>query len=63
LRSPLAALAERLRRRRPGDPDAPATPSPPLPRTMALGAQEFRSRLDEARERLRREIPPPHGVE
>jgi hypothetical protein len=56
VRGPLAALADRFRRR-------PASERPaarePLPRTMALGAEHFRTRLDEARERLRRDIPPP----
>ena len=51
MRSPLRAIVERLR----GEPERPA----PLPRTMALGAEDFQTRLDEARERLRRDIPPP----
>ena len=53
MRGPLAALLERLRRRAGDDPP------PTLPRTMALGADEFQTRLDEARERLKRDIPPP----
>ena len=52
--NPLAALLERLRR---GDE------APRLPRTMALGADDFQSRLDEARERLKRDIPPPPDEE
>jgi hypothetical protein len=56
LRGPLAALAERFRRPPPGERPPPREP---LPRTMALCAEPFQSRLDEARERLRREIPPP----
>ena len=56
MRSPLAALAERFRRR----PASERPPAPePLPRTMALGSGQFQTRLDEARERLRRDIPPP----
>ncbi len=55
MRSPFAALAERLRRR-------PAAERPraslSLPEDMDRGAPEFQRRLDAARERLRRDIPP-----
>jgi hypothetical protein len=56
LRSPFAALAERFRRRPAAE--RPAAPGP-LPRAMADGAADFQARLDTARERLRRDIPPP----
>ena len=56
MRSPFAALAERFRRR-PADERPPAPQ--PLPAEMADGAHDFQARLDEARERLRRDIPPP----
>ncbi len=56
MRSPLAALAERFRRRPAAE--RPAAPEP-LPRDMAVGAGEFQARVDSARERLRRDIPPP----
>ena len=54
MRGPLGALLERLR----GAPERE-----PLPPSMADGAGEFQARLDEARERLRREIPPPEDDE
>jgi hypothetical protein len=54
VRSPLALLAERFRRRPPERKEAT-----PLPATMADGAEDFQARLDSARERLRRDIPPP----
>ncbi|HEX8120153.1 MAG TPA: hypothetical protein VF549_02700 [Solirubrobacteraceae bacterium] len=56
MRSPFAALAERFRRRPAGE--RPPTPEP-LPARMADGAADFQARLDDARERLRRDIPPP----
>jgi hypothetical protein len=56
LRSPFAALAERFRRRPAAE--RPAAPEP-LPERMADGAADFQARLDDARERLRRDIPPP----
>jgi hypothetical protein len=46
-------MVERLRKK--GDGPLACT----LPETMAVGADQFQTRLDEARERLRREIPPP----
>ena len=46
----LADLLARLRR---------SPEPPPLPASMAEGAGAFHARLDEARERLRRDIPPP----
>ena len=55
MRGPLGALLDRFRR-------APEQP-PPLPRTMGLGAEEFQTRLEEARERLKRDIPPPPDEE
>jgi hypothetical protein len=58
VRSPFAALAERLRRR-PAAERPRASASPTLPEDMDRGAPEFQRRLDEARERLRRDIPPP----
>ncbi len=64
MRGPLAALSDRFRRR-PADErerERDATREA-LPRTMALGAEPFQSRLDEARERLRRDIPPPSDEE
>ena len=56
MNNPLSALAARFRR----SPAAerPAAPEP-LPASMADGAPEFQARLDEARERLRRDIPQP----
>ena len=56
LRSPFAVLAERFRRR-PAD-EIPRA-AEPLPAAMADGAEHFQARLDDARERLRRDIPPP----
>jgi hypothetical protein len=56
VRGPLTALSERFRRR---PEDERGAPREALPRTMALGAEPFQTRLDEARERLRRDIPPP----
>ena len=56
MRGPLAALTDRFRRRPEGERDEPREA---LPRTMALGADEFQTRLDEARERLKQDIPPP----
>ena len=56
MRGALAALADRFRRGPASE--RPAAPEP-LPASMAEGAGDFQSRLDEARERLRREIPPP----
>jgi hypothetical protein len=50
------------RLRRSGERDRPAAPAP-LPPSMAAGADEFQARLDEARERLRRDIPPPDDDE
>ena len=54
--NPLAALAARFRRRPAAERPAAAEPLPP---SMADGAAGFQARLDEARERLRRDIPPP----
>jgi hypothetical protein len=56
LKGPLAALAERFRRRPAAE--RPAAPEP-LSAETARGAGEFQARLDEARDRLRRDIPPP----
>ena len=53
VRSPLRAFVERLR----GEPERKQGDRPLA--CMADGAEEFQTRLDEARERLRREIPPP----
>ena len=52
--NPLAALLARLR----GGEE-----TPPLPPDMADGASDFQTRLDAARERLRRDIPPPEDDE
>lgn len=60
MRGALAALADRFRRRPPSE--RPAAPES-LPASMSDGAGDFQSRLDEARERLRREIPPPADEE
>jgi hypothetical protein len=54
MRSPLALIAERFRRRPPQRRE-----TPPLPASMGDGAEDFQARLDSARERLRRDIPPP----
>ncbi len=62
MRSPFAALAERLRRR-PAEERPRASASLSLPEDMDRGAPEFQRRLDEARERLRREIPAPSEEE
>ena len=51
MRLPLTALLDRLRR--------PEPAAPPLPGSMPDRADDFQARLDEARERLRRDIPPP----
>ena len=60
MKGPLAALAERFRRRPAAE--RPAAPEP-LPEAMSDGAGAFQARLDEARERLRRDIPPPSDEE
>jgi hypothetical protein len=38
-------------------------PPAPLPPAMGDRAEEFQARLDEARDRLRRDIPPPDDDE
>jgi hypothetical protein len=53
----LGALAGRLMGRSPDSPERP--PAPALPEDMDRGAAELHARLEAARERLRREIPPP----
>ena len=60
MENPFAALAARLRRRPAAE--RPAAPSP-LPETVADNAAAFQARLDDARERLRRDIPPPADPE
>jgi hypothetical protein len=55
VRGPLAALSERLARRR--HPEV--APPPPLPADMARGAGDMQQRLEEARSRLKRDIAPP----
>ncbi len=51
----LGDLLARLRR----SPEPP----PSLPPSMADGAEDFQARLDDARERLKRDIPPPDDDE
>ena len=57
MRGPFAALAERFGRRR-RDSDGGVAVPPPLPDDMAVGAAELQERLEQARDRLRRDIPP-----
>ena len=60
MRGPLAALSERLGRRRPRQDDAAAASvPPPLPADMSRGAADMQARLEQARTRLKRDIAPP----
>ncbi len=58
MRGPLAALSDRFGKRR-RVTAAPPGGRAPLPPDMARGAAELQARLEEARSRLKRDIPPP----